>query len=221
LQEDSTKAGEVLPERSYGKSMSLARKRARKEIKAARKGQSRGERQAVRVNRSVKGAYVYQLAFDMATRREALRNLSAVFLYTMHMYYGFGIGRLTRLRKKMQSEFDAIVAKNVTVEEITAFLQSEVGLDCGMAAEPKADHQRQIEYKAVKEMSAAFLMALMDEFGFKKKRLTDAYIHCAELSDSLKYGEITYDEITMKMERIMQKGGKKNEGKKDNAAVGR
>lgn len=205
--------------------MSLARKRARKEIKAARKGQSRGERQAVRVNRSVKGAYVYQLAFDMATRREALRNLSAVFLYTMHMYYGFGVGRLTRLRTKMQSEFDAIVAKNVTVEEIAAFLQSEVGLECGMAAEPKADHQRQIEYKAVKEMSAAFLMALMDEFGFKKKRLTDAYIHCAELSDSLHRKEITYDEITMKMERIMerimQKGGKKNEGKKDNAAVGR
>lgn len=173
------------------------------------------------MNRSVKGAYVYQLAYDTAVRREALRNLSAVFLYTMHMYYGFGVGRLTRLRTKIQSEFDAIVAKNVTVEEIAAFLQSEVGLECGMAAEPKADHQRQIEYKAVKEMSAAFLMALMDEFGFKKKRLTDAYIHCADLSDSLNRGEITYDEITMKMERIMQKGGKKDEAKKNHAAAGR
>lgn len=188
---------------------SLSRKRARKEIKAVRKGQNRGERQAARVNRSVKSAYVYQLAYDTAVRREALRNLSAVFLYTMHLNYGFGVRRLTRLRKKMQSEFDCIVAKNVSVEQIADFLRSEIGLDCGMAAEPKADHQRLIEYKAVKEMSAAFLMALLDEFGFKKKRLTDAYVHCADLSDMLHRGEITYDEISVKMEQIMKGGQEK------------
>lgn len=188
---------------------SLSRKRARKEIKAVRKGQNRGERQAARANRSVKGAYVYQLAYDTAVRRKALRNLSAVFLYTMRLYYGFGVRRLTRLRTKMQSEFDCIVAKNVSVEQIADFLRSEIGLDCGMAAEPKADHQRLIEYKAVKEMSAAFLMALLDEFGFKKKRLTDAYVHCADLSDMLHRGEITYDEISVKMEQIMKGGQEK------------
>lgn len=182
---------------------SFARARARKEKKAARVGNERGVKQAARVQRSVKGAYVYQLRYDTAVRKEALSNLSAVFMYAMHEKYGFGAGYLERLRNKMQSVFDSIVAGNVSVEEIAKFLHDEIKLDCGVDThDPKADHHRQIEFKAVKEMSAAFLMALLDEFGFKAKRLGDAYMHCAELSDRLSRNEITYSEIRAETKRI-------------------
>lgn len=185
---------------------SFARARARKEKKAARVGNERGVKQAAKVQRSVKGAYVYQLRYDTAVRKEALSNLSAVFMYAMHEKYGFGAGYLERLRNKMQSVFDSIVAGNVSVEEIAKFLHDEIKLDCGVDThDPKADHHRQIEFKAVKEMSAAFLMALLDEFGFKKKRLGDAYIHCAELSDRLSRNEITYPKIRAEIEEVFKR----------------
>ena len=185
---------------------SFARVRARKEKKAARVGNERGIRQAQRVQRSVKGAYVYQMRYDTAVRKEALRNLSAVFLYAMHEKYRFGAGYLERLRNKMQSVFDAIVAGNVSVEEIAQYLHDEIKLDCGVdTQDPKADHHRQIEFKAVKEMSAAFLMALLDEFGYKKKRLGDAYMHCADLSDRLNRNEITYPKIRAEIEEVFQR----------------
>lgn len=63
---------------------SFARARARKEKKAAKVGSERGAKQAAKVQRSVKGAYVYQMRYDIATRKEALSNLSAVFMYAMH-----------------------------------------------------------------------------------------------------------------------------------------
>ena len=56
-------------------------------------------------------------------------------------------------------------------------------------------------------MSAAFLMALLDEFGFKKRRLSAAYTHCAKLSIRLDEKKITYDEIRSKINKIM--GAKK------------
>jgi hypothetical protein len=108
----------------------------------------------------------------------------------------------------MQSNFDAITAKNVSVEEIAEYLDNDIGLHCGVdTQDKKATHHRQIEFKAVKEMSAAFLMALLDEFGFKKRRLSAAYTHCAKLSIRLDEKKITYDEIREKMNKIM--GAKK------------
>jgi hypothetical protein len=50
-------------------------------------------------------------------------------------------------------------------------------------------------------------MALLDEFGYKKKRLGDAYMHCADLSVRLDEKKITYDEIRAKIKDIF--GGQK------------
>ena len=52
-------------------------------------------------------------------------------------------------------------------------------------------------------MEAAFLMALIDEFGYKKKRLEDAYMYCAKLSTELKAGKLTYQYIRQEIEKIM------------------
>jgi hypothetical protein len=188
--------------------MSFARARARKHKKAVGAGVTKAQKQIDRANRGVKQTYVYQMAYDHAVRKTALENLSAVFLYAMHEKYQFGAGRLARLRDKMQSEFDAIIAKNVSVEEISEYLTNEIGLYCGEGTPNDKSRQRLIEFKAVKEMSAAFLMALLDEFGYKKKRLGDAYMHCADLSVRLDEKKITYDEIREKIKEVFRKGNR-------------
>lgn len=193
--------------------MSLARAMTRKAKRARNEGVVRVARREQRAQRGIRAAYVEQLAYDNAVRRTALENLSAVFLYSMHEKYKFGAGRLARLRDKMQSEFDSIRKGNVSVKEITEFLNDEIGLPCSDNQDPKANRHRQIEFKAVREMSAAFLMALLDEFDFKKKRLGDAYMHCADLSVRLDEKEITYPEIRAKISEIFQRSGYKEQGR--------
>ncbi len=154
----------------------------------------------------MKMAYRYQMAYDMTVRKTALRNLSAVFLYAMHRSAGFGRIRLGRLRDKMQSVFDCITGGYVTVEGIADYLREDIGLNCGLEiSDPKADHHRKIEFLAVQQMSAAFLMAMLDEFGYKKKRLADAYGWCAKLSDDIGNKEITYEKIDEIMDKVMGK----------------
>lgn len=186
--------------------MSFAKKLARKRDLAMRGNEHKARRTATRAERDVKMAYRYQMTADMFVRKTALRNLSAVFLYAMHQYEGFGRSRLERLRDKMQNVFECIIGKYVTLPEIAEFLSNEIGLDCGLVADnPKATHQRKIEFKAVQQMSAAFLMAMLDEFGYKKKRLGKAYGYCAALSDDIGDKKITYDEINEQMVKIMSK----------------
>jgi hypothetical protein len=188
---------------------SFAKKMARKAKKARREGVEKGQRVAVKASRDVKHSYLLQNCRETLTRREALRNLSAVFLYAMHRDAGFGAkggpkSRLYRLRDKMQSVFDCIVSKNVTIHEISDYLRNDIELDVDIiTCDPKADWLRKIEHKAVQEMEAAFLMALIDAFGYKKKRLEVAYMYCAKLSTELKEGKLTYQYIRHEIEKIM------------------
>jgi hypothetical protein len=188
---------------------SFAKKMARKAKKARREGVEKGQRVTVKASRDVKHSYLLQNCRETLTRREALRNLSAVFLYAMHRDAGFGArggpkSRLYRLRNKMQSVFDCIVSKNVTIHEISDYLRNDIELDVDIiTCDPKADLLRKIEHKAVQEMEAAFLMALIDEFGYKKKRLEVAYMYCAKLSTELKTGKLTYQYIRHEIEKIM------------------
>ena len=186
--------------------MSFAKKLARKRDLAMRVDEHKARKTANRAEKDVKMAYRYQMATDMFVRKNALKNLSAVFLYAMHQYEGFGRSRLERLRDKMQNIFECIIGKYVTLSEIAEYLRSDIGLDCGLAVDnPKASHHRQIEFRAVQQMSAAFLMAMLDEFGYKKKRLGKAYGYCAALSDDIGDKKITYDEINERMIKVMSK----------------
>ena len=187
--------------------MGFAKKMQRKLKKKAQKGDKNAIREYNIANAAVRESYVMQLKRDRNCRKEAIHNLTASFLLAMHEGYGFGAGRLKRLQQKMQSEFDAITAGNVSVEEIAQYLKEDLKLDVGIAAnDPNAGHYRQIEFKAVKEMSAAFLMAMLDEFNFKTKRLADAYDYVAALSDKANANEITYAEITDKVNKVMCRG---------------
>lgn len=187
--------------------MGFAKKMQRKLKKKAQKGDKNAIREYNIANAAVRETYAMQLKRDRNCRKEAIHNLTASFLLAMHEGYGFGAGRLKRLQQKMQSEFDAITAKNVSIEEVAEFLRDEIGLDVDIAAsDPNAGHYRKIEFKAVQEMSAAFLMAMLDEFNFKKKRLGAAYDYVAALSEKANAGEITYDEITQKVNEVMCRG---------------
>lgn len=186
--------------------MSFLRKQTRKIKKQANKGDRRAVREYMQARQSIKVSYVNQIIRDREYRKEVIHNLLACFLLTMHENYGFGSGRLLQLRGKMQSEFDAIVGGYVSVEEIATFLKQEIGLNVGIdEQDPNATHDRQIEFRVIKEMSSAFLMALLDEFYWKKKALAKAYNNVFALSEAVGAGEITYPEICDKVNKVFKR----------------
>lgn len=192
--------------------MSLARKMARKAQKAMRVGNERGAKQAAMVKEDVKTAYVRQRLTEVETRNQALENLSSVFMIAMHERYKFGAGKLIRLRDKIRSEFESIRSGNVTVDEINDFLRDNMSFLIGGEIEKGANRKRQIEFKATSEMSAAFLMALVDEFGFRKKRLGDAYSHCIDVCERLERREITYPIIREQLKVVFARHKVENQG---------
>ena len=195
---------------------SFARKRGRDLKKKAHTGDKRAVRDYRQARQAVKESMVNQLKRDHKCRRESIHNIMACFLMTMHESYGFGRERLLRLRDKMQSEFDAIVAGNVSVEEIAGYLKSELDLDIDiLEKDPNAGHYRQIEFKVIQQMSSSFLMALLDEFGFKKKRLENAYGYVIGLSNRLDKKEMDFPELCAKVDAVINRGkGAKNNGEK-------
>ena len=185
---------------------SFARARARKEKKARNKGYARGEKVSSSINRNVYRSYVEQLKAEELHRKEVIANLWIIFQYTMIERYRFGAQRLTRLRNKTWGEFEAIMAGNVHVREIDQFLRNDVEFSCGLSAVDKnASRWKQIEDRAIREVSAAFLMALLDEFYIKAKGLENICHYAFDLNYKLLAGEISYTDMEKRIIKVMSR----------------
>lgn len=190
---------------------SLARHRKRKFDKARRKGDEKGVKDAMNVRQSMARTYAQQVIADKMCRREAIANLTDIFMLTVHEKYGFGRDRILKLRDKMQSEFDAILSKNVTVQEIDDFLKKEVKLDAGLTRKySNLSHYEIIEDRATKEMSAAFIMAMLDEYNHKGKSLANACRYAFSINEKLNKKELTYTQIRARLQKVMDRGRKKH-----------
>jgi hypothetical protein len=127
----------------------------------------------------------------------------------MHVKYGFGKDRLNRLRDKTWNEFEAIMSGFVSVPEIDRFLKGDVEFDCGLCTkDPNADRVKQIEDKAIRDLTAAFLMALLDEFNFKGKKLKNICNAAFSINDKIMNGELRYSDIRAKLAKVMERGKK-------------
>gem|GEM_PF-6331784 len=185
---------------------SFARARARKEKKARNKGYGRGEKVSASIKRNVYRSYVEQLKAEELHRKEVIANLWIIFQYTMIERYRFGAQRLTRLRNKTWGEFEAIMAGNVNVREIDRFLRNDVEFSCGLSAVDKnASRWKQIEDQAIREVSAAFLMALLDEFYIKAKGLENICHYAFDLNYKLLAGEISYKDMEKRIIKVMSR----------------
>ena len=190
---------------------SFARSRKRKENKAINKGYNKAKKAANAARKDIARTYAEQIRDDILCRKNAISNLTAIFMLTVHERYGFGRGRILRLRDKMQSEFDAIISGNVNVKEIDQFLMDEVKLEAGLCKKCKFDnHYEAIEGRAVREMTAAFLMAMLDEFGYKGNAMMKTCHHAFRINDKLESGELTYPQIREKLQKVMYRGRKED-----------
>lgn len=132
-------------------------------------------------------AEVRQIVRDVALRQKSMLNLTTIFLLAANEAYGFGQKRLDRLGMKMLRHVDCIWSKMVAVSDIVHILRAEAGLDIrGESKEEYGTHDKAVQMQVVDEMSAAFLLSLLDEYGFKAVRLNRGYRAAAIISKNLK-----------------------------------
>ena len=189
--------------------MSLARARARKLKKQASADDKRARREVVRAEQNISLSYAKRYRIEQAYRKEVINNLWLIYRYTMHVKYGFGKDRLNRLRDKTWNEFEAIMSGYVSVAEINNYLKQDIDFDCGLCTkDPKADRTKQIEDKAIRDLSAAFMMALLDEFNYKGKKLKKICQYAFDINDKIMNGELRYSDIRSKLAKVMERGNK-------------
>ena len=188
---------------------SFARVRARKLKKQAGVGDRRARREVIRAEQNISLSYAKRYRLEQAYRTEVISNLWLIYRYTMHIKYGFGKDRLNRLRDKTWNEFEAIMSGYVSVAEINNYLKQDIDFDCGLCTkDPKADRTKQIEDKAIRDLSAAFMMALLDEFNYKGKKLKKICQYAFDINDKIMNGELRYSDIRAKLAKVMERGNK-------------
>ena len=165
---------------------SIARKLARKTMKMAASEKA----VATRAHKSIQHATTKQIIRDHGVVSEAYDNLMILFDVSVHRAFGWGAKTRKRLHAKMARHLLCLKSRMVTTPDIERILRDEAGLDldkCHIKAEPW-DHDRRLQYSATDDMSAIFLLSLMDEFGYKKIRLSRVYNVAADIAHQVKTG---------------------------------
>lgn len=173
--------------------MRLARAMRRKAEKSAAVGDRRAVKTYAKAKKAVRHATTHELVMQAAVRRQAVVEIMATIVVAMHRSYGWGMDRLLRLRKKMRVQMECLKGRYVKLEEMEAIVEKELDWDFRLERTDTWETWRKVEYRAVRVMSAVFLIALHDEFGFGQKRAMRAYKELADIWTAIHNGSLTME----------------------------
>lgn len=176
---------------------SFAKKMARKRAKELKKDGIAAAGRSGRVEKKVRHLTPREIVEDHKTVTEAYDTLTVVLDVAVHRKWGWGKERRARLHKKMAIHLLCLKDRTVKTSDIEHIIKKETGLELDkkhLHAE-WWDHEREIQYRCVDDMSAIFMIALMDEFGYKGKALGDVYDIAATIAHELKTGEKTVADL--------------------------
>lgn len=183
--------------------MSLARAMKRKLEKQAATGDLRAAKSYLKAKKSVRHATTREIVEQTIVRRQAVAEIMMTMVVAVHRTFGWGMDRILRLRKKMRVETECLKGKYVKLEEIEGIIEREMKWRFDIKKNPGTWKLRQeTEYKATRFMSAVFVIALHDEFGFGYKRAKRAYDELTAIWKAIHDGELSITDIWAEHDRI-------------------
>lgn len=183
--------------------MSLARAMKRKLEKQAATGDLRAAKSYLKAKKSVRHATTREIVEQTIVRRQAVAEIMMTMVVAVHRTFGWGMDRILRLRKKMRVETECFKGKYVKLEEIEGIIEREMKWRFDIKKNPGTWKLRQeTEYKATRFMSAVFVIALHDEFGFGYKRAKRAYDELTAIWKAIHDGELSITDIWAEHDRI-------------------
>lgn len=182
--------------------MSFTKKIARKRAKELKKTAFAAAGRSGRAEKKVRHLTPREIIEDRKTVTEAYDTLAVIFDVAVHRKWGWGKERRARLHKKMARHLLCLKDRIVKTSDIERIIKTETGLELDkrhLYAE-WWDHEREIQYRCVDDMSAIFMIALMDEFGYKGKALDSVYDVAAEIAHEIKIGKKTVADLRAELE---------------------
>ena len=187
--------------------MRLARVMKRKLEKQAATGDLRAAKSYIRAERSVYPATTQELITQRNVRQQAIKEIRVTMVVAMHRTFGWGIDRILRLHEKMRMEEECIKRRYVKLEEIEGIIEREMKWRFDIKKNPGTwKLHQETEYNAARYMSAVFIIALRDEFGFGYKRAERAYDALRDIWKAIHDGELSIDDIFAEYDRIGKRG---------------
>lgn len=177
---------------------SIARKLARKTMKMAASEKA----VATRAHKSIQHATTKQIIRDHGVVSEVYDNLMILFDVSVHRCFGWGAKTRKRLHAKMARHLLCLKSRMVTTPDIERILRDEAGLDLDKCFKDAGGwtHNRRLQYTAMNDMSAIFLISLMDEFGYKKVRLSRVYNVAADMAHEISTGAVEWADVRRGLE---------------------
>lgn len=155
--------------------MRLARAMKRKAMRSAQIGEKKGRQDYSRAKKAVRHATTREIVMQAMIRKEFAAEITATVFVAMRRSFGWGTDRLMRLRKKMGMELDCLTDKYVKIEDLERIIRDELAWGFDIEDASDLDMESRTKYRTIRVMSAAFIVALHDEFGFGQKRAMRAY----------------------------------------------
>lgn len=181
--------------------MSLARTMKRKLERQAATGDLRAAKSYLKAKKSVHHATTREIVEQVAIRKQAVAEITTTMVVAVHRSFGWGTDRILRLCKKMRSQAECIRRKYVRVEDIEGIIEREMKWRFNIEKNGGTLRQ-QTEYRATRFMSAVFVLALHDEFGFGYKRARRAYDELSAIWKAIHDGELSLVDIFAEYEGI-------------------
>ena len=171
----------------------FAKALSRKHEKSYKKREEWAEATEKKGKRAVQHATTRQIIRDRTVMAGAYDTLTLIFDVAVHETFGWGVDMRARLHKKMSRHILCMKSRLVTTKDIERILRDEVNM------EPEKEElnidswgrDHKIRYKAVGDLSAIFLLSLLDEFGYKTRRLDRVYKAASRIANKLKTGKVT------------------------------
>lgn len=175
----------------------FAKALSRKHEKSYKKSEERAEATEKRGKRAVQHMTTKQIIKDRTVMAGAYDTLTLIFDVAVHETFGWGVDMRARLHKKMARHILCMKSRLVTTKDIERILRDEADIE---PEKEKLDmdswgRERRIQYKATGDLSAIFLLSLLDEFGYKTRRLTRVYDAATKVANKLKIGSVTVRDL--------------------------
>lgn len=194
--------------------MKMARKMKRALEKKAKQGAALGANDVRKAKKAVRHATAHEIVAKENIRMEAQTNIILMIDVAMMRTFNFGKDRLLRLRKKMFVHLECLRTHYSTVEDLEEIIKQEAGVIFQIDPDCKNwDMVRRTEYEVVRVMSAVFVVALRDEFGFGPKRLDKAYKELTSIAYDVQMQKTNFKELRIEREE------RANHGKKEKKAA--
>ena len=175
----------------------IAKNKTHKEDKKIKKKMRQEKRLEAKAKQDIQISYLEQNIRDTSQYMTTVEVLANVFTACAREKFRFYKPAVEELLKKVNSQMDCIKLGYISSADIREILREEIALNLDYEPQGEMTHERAISSRAVQDITAAFMLALKDGWGYKKIRLSRWHSMAAKMVHSIQSNKLTIEDVAL------------------------